>query len=56
VTLFNSTGTFNQGPFITIPALVSMAPGQSVTVAVQFSNPSNAVINFTPEFYAGSFQ
>ncbi len=56
VTLVNSMGTFNQGPYITIPALVSMFPGQSVTVAVQFSNPSNATINFTPEFYAGSFQ
>jgi hypothetical protein len=56
VTLVNSTGTFNQGPYVTIPALMSMAPGQSVTVAVQFSNPSNAIIKFTPEFYAGSFQ
>lgn len=56
VTLANTTGTFNQCPYITIPALTSMAPGQSVTVAVQFSNPSNAIINFTPEFYAGRFQ
>jgi hypothetical protein len=56
VTLANSMGTFNQCPYITIPALLSMAPGQSVTVAVEFSNPSNATINFTPEFYAGSFQ
>ena len=55
VTLSNSTGTFNQCPYITIPAIMSMTPGQSVTVAVQFSNPSNAIINFTPEFYAGSF-
>jgi hypothetical protein len=55
VTLANSMGTFNQCPYITIPTLTSMAPGQSVTVPVQFSNPSNVVINFTPEFYAGSF-
>jgi hypothetical protein len=55
VTLANSMGTFNQCPYITIPTLRSIVPGQSVTVAVQFSNPSNAVINFTPEFYAGSF-
>jgi hypothetical protein len=55
VTLANTMGTFNHCPYVTIPALVSLAPGQSVTVAVQFSNPSNAVINFTPEFYAGSF-
>jgi len=56
VTLVNSMGTFNQCPYITIPALLSLTPGQSVTIAVQFSNPSNATINFTPEFYAGSFQ
>jgi hypothetical protein len=56
VTLANSKGTFNQCPYITIPTLTSMGPGQSVTVAVQFSNPSNATINFKPEFYAGSFQ
>ena len=56
VTLVNSTGTFNQGPYITVPALLSLFPGQSVTVALQFSNPSDATINFTPEVYAGSFQ
>lgn len=56
VTLTNSMGTFNNCPYITIPTLTSMVPGQSVTVAVQFSNPSDATINFTPEFYAGSFQ
>jgi hypothetical protein len=55
VTLANSMGTFNQCPYVTIPALVSLAAGQSVTVAVRFSNPSNATIDFTPEFYAGSF-
>ena len=56
VTLANSTGTFNYCPYITIPALASLTPGQSVTVAVQFSNPASATIHFTPEFYAGSFQ
>jgi len=56
VTLTNSMGTFNQCPYLTIPALLSMTPGQSVTVAVQFSDPSDTAINFTPEFYAGSFQ
>ena len=52
----NSNGTFNTFPYITIPGITSLAAGQSVTVQVQFSNPSNAVINFTPELYAGSFQ
>ncbi len=55
VTLANSAGTFNGSPYITVPTVKSLAAGQSVTVAVQFSNPSDAIINFTPEFYAGSF-
>lgn len=56
VTLANSVGTFNQSPYITIPAVTSLAPGQSVSVAVRLQNPSEAAITFLPEFYAGSFQ
>jgi hypothetical protein len=55
VTLANSAGTFNGSPYITVPTVKSLAAGQSVTVAVQFSNPSDAIIKFTPEFYAGTF-
>lgn len=56
VTLVNSSGTFNESPYITVPTVTSLAPNQSVTVKVQFQNSSSAAINFTPEFYAGSFQ
>jgi hypothetical protein len=56
VTLVNSAGAFDQSPYVTIPAMTSLAPNQSVTVHVQFKNPSGATINFRPEFYAGSFQ
>jgi hypothetical protein len=56
VTLVNAVGLSNGDPYLTIPNLVSLAAGQSVTVAVQFSNPSNTVISFTPEVYSGSFQ
>jgi hypothetical protein len=56
VTVANSSGTFNQSPYITIPTAVSLAPGQSASVAVHFANPSNATIHFTPEVYAGTFQ
>jgi len=31
-----------------------LAPGQSVTLSVQFKNPSNATINLTPAIYSGS--
>ncbi len=56
VTLANSAGTFNASPYITVPTVTSLAPGQSVSVPVRFQNPSGVKINFTPEFYAGSFQ
>ena len=56
VTLANSAGTFNGSPYITVPTVTSLASGQSVSVQVRFQNPSNVTINFTPEFYAGSFQ
>ena len=56
VTLANASGAFNEGPYVTVPQLVNLMPNQSVTVAVQFRNSSNAAINFTSELYAGSFQ
>lgn len=33
--------------------MVGLGPGQSVTVALQFSNPTNATITFTPVLYSG---
>jgi len=53
VTVPNSTGTFFGNPFITVPAVASLSPGQSVTVSVQLKNSSNAAINFTPVVYSG---
>ncbi len=53
VTLVNATDTFQGTPFVTVPAVVSLAPGQSATVSVQFSDPSSAKINFTPVTYVG---
>jgi hypothetical protein len=38
-----------------VPALASLPPGQAVTVGVQFMDPSNAPITFTPALYSGSF-
>jgi hypothetical protein len=53
VTLVNATGSFVGNAFITSPLLGTFGPGQSSVVAVQFRNPSNAVINFTPVIYSG---
>ena len=54
VTLLNATDTFKGSPFLTVPAVVSLAPGHSTTISVQFSDPSSARINFTPITYVGS--
>lgn len=53
VTLANATNTFNGLPYLTVPALASLAPGQSATVNVQFKNPANKTINFAPVIYSG---
>jgi hypothetical protein len=50
VTLANAVGITPGGPYIN-SGVGSLAPGQSVTVGVQFSNPSNAAINFTTVVY-----
>lgn len=55
VTVLTSTGAFNGVPYTTVPAVPTLAPGQSVTMNVQFANPSNGLINFTPVGYSGSF-
>jgi hypothetical protein len=47
-------GDLSGTPYLTVPAAAGLAPGQSVTISVQFSNPSNATINFTPAIYSGS--
>jgi predicted extracellular nuclease len=53
VTLANATGSFAGSPYIT--AAGSLAPGASLSVPVQFSNPSNSPINTTVKIYTGAF-
>jgi YVTN family beta-propeller protein len=54
VTLVNATGDLSGTPYVTVPAASGLPPGQSITVTVQFNNPSNSTINFTPTIYSGS--
>jgi len=54
VALVSATGNFSGAPYLTVPSVTSLAPGQSVTVSVKFSNPSNTTINFKPVVYPGS--
>ena len=53
VTLVNATGTFSGSPFVTVRGVATLAPGQSASVALELSDPSNAIINFTPVMYSG---
>jgi hypothetical protein len=48
VTLANATGTLSGTSYLTVSAPASLAPGQSAVVNVQFKDPSNATIVFTP--------
>ncbi len=54
ITVANATGTFNGSPYVAVSS-GSLAAGASVTVAVQFSDPSNATIAPTPIVYSGAF-
>ncbi len=55
VTLVGASGSFNGSAYLTVPGVATLAPGQSTTVTVQFSDPAMARINFTPVTYSGSF-
>jgi probable HAF family extracellular repeat protein len=55
VQLVNASGTFDGFPYITVAGVNSLAPGQSATVGVQFSDPSRVAISFTPLVYSGNF-
>jgi hypothetical protein len=53
VTMTNNTGTFHNSPYITV-STGTLAPGASASVLIQFQNPSNGFINFTPLTLSGA--
>jgi uncharacterized repeat protein (TIGR01451 family) len=53
VTLANATVSLGGNPYITIPG--TLAAGQSVTVPVQFSDPSSANIGYQTVVFSGAF-
>jgi len=55
VTLTNATGSYGGVPYLTVAGAGSLAAGQSASVSVQFRNPSNTMIKFSPIPYSGSF-
>jgi hypothetical protein len=50
VTMVNAAGSYNGFPYAA-PAVQDIAPGASVSIPLQFSNPSYAKITFTPVVY-----
>ena len=44
-----------QTVFVTGSLIASLAPGASVDVLIQFTNPNNVLINYTPETDSGLF-
>lgn len=52
VTMVNGSGTSNGSPYITV-STVPLAPGVPASVTIQFLNPSNGPITYTPVTYAG---
>jgi hypothetical protein len=55
VSLVNASGITGGNPFINVPGVASLAPGQSAYVNVQFKDPSNAPITFSANALSGSF-
>jgi hypothetical protein len=47
VTLSNAVGQYSGAPYVTVTT-TGLAAGASASTLVQFSDPSNALINFTP--------
>jgi len=54
VTMVNNTGVRNGDPYITVSA-GTLATGASANAMIQFTNPSNGFINFTPATFSGGF-
>jgi hypothetical protein len=57
VTMTNNTGMFvgppyNGSPFITV-SVPNLAAGAAVNVLIQFTDPSNGFINYTPVTFSG---
>ena len=54
VKLMNATGKLDQSPFINLQ-VTSLAPGEQITVPVQFANPQRVAVSYSSAVYAGQF-
>jgi hypothetical protein len=54
VTLSNASGIYAGSPYISSNA-ASLAPGQTMSVALSFSNPSKVALSYSTTIYSGNF-
>ena len=54
VSLVDGTGETNGNPYIVVPGVTSLTPGQQATVTVAFSNPANTMITFMPAVWSSA--
>jgi len=55
VDVTNESSIFGGWPYVTLPGIGSLSPGQSASANVQFGNPANALIDANLVVYSGSF-
>jgi hypothetical protein len=55
VSLSNATGAYLGSPYITVAVTGTLGPGKSLSVQLQFNNPGNVEINFSPVTFTGQF-
>jgi glycosidase len=55
VSLANASGSYLGNPYVTVAGPITLAPGGSVSVPVQFNNPQNVKVNFVAVTYSGQF-
>lgn len=56
VTLVNATGSYNSAPSIYASMFFGLDAGASITIPLQFTNPSNARITFTTQTLQQQFR
>jgi len=55
VSLSNGSGSFGGSPYLTVPNIASLQPGDSVTIPIQLLNPSLTPIKLIIAVYSGGF-
>ena len=56
ISVLNPLGTLaGQGPYLAVPGSSALAPNQSATISIEFTNTGNARTDFVVKTYSGNF-